>query len=70
MRYLCFIVAIVVMMSANLCFADLKDLYATYGELQIQAEIIQGRTNQVKAQIAQELQKPKEPPKAEVVDGK
>jgi hypothetical protein len=38
--------------------ADLKELYAQYGQLQIQAEIIQSQTMQVKKAIAEELNKP------------
>ena len=35
----------------------IKELYAVYGELKVQEEIIQGRIVQVKAQIQQELNK-------------
>jgi len=67
--YLC-LAAIVVLLSANICQADearLKDLYAEYGRLQIQSEILQGRTMEVKRAIAEELQRPPAPkePKAE-----
>ena len=60
MRQLILSIAVVVMFCSSV-FADeakLKELYATYGELQIRAEIIAGQTNQVKQAIAQELQKP------------
>lgn len=39
---------------------ELEKLYEEYGKLMIQFEILQGKINQTKAQIAQELSKPKE----------
>jgi hypothetical protein len=50
-------------MFCGAAFADemkLNDLYRSYGQLQIQAEIISNQTQQVKSAIANELQKPKE----------
>jgi len=38
----------------------LKELHEEYGKLMIQAEIIQGRINDIKRQIAEEMNKPKE----------
>lgn len=63
-----FIVVALSLMFCGVAFADearIKDLYATYGQLQIQAEIIAGQTQQVKQAIAQELQKPQVEPKVE-----
>lgn len=42
---------------------ELKELYTAYGELVIQAEIVQGRIMEVKKKIAEALNqpKPKEP---------
>ena len=60
MRKLFLSIAVVIMLCGS-AFADeakLKELYSTYGELQIRAEIIQGQTNQVKQAIAQALQQP------------
>ena len=39
---------------------ELKDLHEEYGKLMIQAEIIQSKIQQVKQQIANEMNKPKE----------
>jgi len=52
--------AVLMLMVCSVAFADetLKNLYASYGELQIRAEILQGQTMQVKKAIADELQKP------------
>ena len=38
----------------------MEKLYEEYGKLMIEAEIVQGKINEVKQKIAQELQKPKE----------
>ena len=40
-------------------------LYEEYGKLLIQAEILQGRINEVKRQIAEAMNRPPEPPKKE-----
>jgi len=37
--------------------ADLKDLYAEYGRLMVEAEIVNNKLLQIKSQIAQELNK-------------
>ena len=42
----------------------MKELYERYGQLMIQAEIIQGQINECKQKIAAEMNKPKEEPKA------
>jgi len=39
----------------------LKELYATYGELMVSKEIIEGRIFEVKKRIQEELQKPIQP---------
>lgn len=39
----------------------MKELYEQYGQLMVQAEIINNQIQQVKAKIAQELNKPKVP---------
>ena len=41
---------------------ELKELYEEYGKLQIQAEILNNRTMEVKRQIAELLNKPPQPP--------
>ena len=35
--------------------ADLKDLYAEYGRLMVEAEILNSKINEIKRQIAEEL---------------
>jgi hypothetical protein len=40
---------------------DIKDLYATYGQLTIQEEILRGQILHVKKQIANELDKQQSP---------
>jgi len=37
---------------------ELKELYGVYGELCVQAEILQGRINETKKKIAEALSKP------------
>jgi len=41
--------------------ANLQDLYAEYGRLTIQAEILNNRILEIKRQIAEELNKPPTP---------
>jgi hypothetical protein len=40
---------------------DTKDLYARYGELMVQAELIQGQINLVKQQLNEAMSKPATP---------
>ena len=44
---------------------DIKQLYARYGELMVQAEIIQAQVQEVKGKIAQVLNNPAVAPKPE-----
>jgi hypothetical protein len=43
----------------------IDDLYRQYGELMIQAEILQARLNAVKQRLIEELNKPKDEAKEE-----
>jgi hypothetical protein len=38
---------------------ELNELYKIYGELMVQAEILQNRTMDIKRQIAEQLNKPR-----------
>jgi hypothetical protein len=49
---------------------NIKELYAIYGELIVNAEIIQARINEVKRKIAEILNKPHQPIVPEVVSEK
>jgi hypothetical protein len=42
---------------------ELNELYQRYGEMLVKAEILQGQINEIKRQISEQLNKPKEPPK-------
>lgn len=42
---------------------NLEELYKQYGDLLIQAEIVQAKMVHIKQQIVQELNRPKEPEK-------
>lgn len=42
----------------------MEDLYKQYGELMIQAEILQSKIQEIKSQIAQNLNQKEETPKA------
>lgn len=46
----------------------MERLYAEYGQLMVQLEILQNRINEVKGKIAAEMQKP-QTPKQEKKDG-
>jgi len=58
MRHIISAAAIVCFFCAPLCAAPIDDLYREYGRQMIQLEILQGRIQQTKNAIAQELQTP------------
>lgn len=48
----------------------MDELYKQYGELMIQFEILQGKINEVKGKIANELNKPQVTPPADLGEKK